>query len=837
MVLLGSFGGCSRTLLEGSDSEMAASRKYATVNNFAGLVTAFGQLGAPPGSFSVADNVDIPNGKLLEKRRAVGRIGPDSVGVPASLVLAEPMSYPYGHIIGNYAADTAATAASYLYDVDTGIIPLPGALTAVNDFRTRMKGAIMRGNTYLTTQNGVVRLESDGVAWWAGAPFCAALGKYTTTVGPMAWLPAGSMVAYRAVLVQYDANDVPMRGKPSSVLYVKNSGTEPIFPTLFVLGKLYAANILDNVDTSNTRRIDIELYRSAASSQVPNDELQLCHRHTLTGTEKLGSAARFEDTCPEAALGAYLYTNAISGGDTVQNGFSVGLAARNAIPPIATDIAMFSNRAWYSGLSVPHELLFSIVAIGASGSALKSGDVITIAGKSVVVIVETSGSVAENLRDTAMRLITNWYGSPSLGCGVGLEYVGSLSSPGTAGLLRAYALTQSRAPFTVQITSGGSGGSFVPAIDLPVSSAAEDWKNGLAYSKENQPDAVPPVNYIRVGRGDVAIKRIIALRDSLFVFASDGVWRVTGNDPSNFNLERFDTTFTLLARDTAVVLDDAIYAWGSEGIARITTGGVVLIDGAIRDIVTQQRIADVSTAWAVADRLRKRVLFFLPNHSSNACALPVANRALVFHTTPGVWTRYDYGADSAKTCAAHLAASDPQQLVFGNADDGSGTVTAGTETDGPGYVRAGGVHSGRGIARERMTNAPSDWTDVSNGGVNVPITSTLRWSNATPDPQTSAQWQELHVFFAPNDNISILGAPSALTLGFKTEMTTSEQAVSWAQPAPPAAISSQARLMVPRDASRGARMFVRLTHAVPSEYFSVDGFGLLYEPTGHEVSR
>jgi len=814
-----------------------ASRKYITHNNFAGLVTAFGQLGAPPGSFSVADNVDIPNAKMLEKRRAVGHLAPDGVGVPASLFLAEPIGN--GHIIGNYATDTAATAASSLYDVDAlAAVALPGALTAANNYTTRMKGAIMRGNTYLTTQNGVVRLESDGAAWWAGAPFVFSLTNSEESYTTMTWLQPGYTVAYRAVLVQYDANNVPMRGKPSSILYVKNSNTVAMAPKLWVLEDIYAVNTLNDVDPSNARRVDLEVYRSAASSSVPNDELQLCYRKTLTAGEKQNfSTPNFLDTCPEAALGAYLYTNAISGGDTVQNGYSVGLASRNSIPPIATDIAAFANRAWYSGLSVPQELVFSIISVGTSGTALKTGDVITIGGWSLTVSVVTGGSVAENLRDTALAMVSLWCMGSAASSGVGLEYVGSLSSPGTAGLLRAYALTQPRAAFTVQITSGGSGDAFVPSIALPVSSAAEDWRNGLAYSKENQPDAVPPVNYIRVGRGDVAIKRIIALRDSLFVFASDGIWRVTGNDPSNFNLERFDATFTLLARDTAVVLDDAIYAWGSEGIARITTSGVTLIDGAIRDIVTQQRIANVSTAWAVADRLRKRVLFFLPNHSSNACALPVANRALVFHPTPGVWTRYDYGAASAKTCAAHLAASDPQQLVFGNADDGSGTVTAGTETDGPGYTRASGTHYGHGIARERMVNAASDWADVSNAGANVPITSTLRWTNATPDPQTSAQWQELHVFFAPNDNIAILGAPSALTLGFKTEMTTSEQAVSWAQPAAPAAISSQARLMVPRDASRGARMFVRLTHAVASEYFSVDGFGLLYEPTGHEVSR
>lgn len=817
---------------------MAPARKYLTNNNFAGLVTAFGQLGAPPGSFSQADNVDIPNGKLIEKRRAVGVFGPTSIGVPAALFLAEPINSPTGHIIANMAPDTATAAASSLYDVDaSAAIALPGSLTAVNTYATRMRGAIMGGNTYLTTQNGVVRIESNGVGWWAGVerPIIFSQGVDGTT----GWLAAGSSVAYRAVSVMTDASGREIASAPTQRVVIKNTTASPANPRL-TYTPYVSANSATPIAAGVTTRVDF--YRSTASaSGIPSDEMQLCFSVVTTGS----GGGLITDACPEAALGAYLYTNAISGGDTVMNGLSVGQAARNDLPPIASDIATFANRMWFSGLTVPQELTFSIIAVGTTGTALKVGDVITVAGLAFAggsiltgtqFVVSTGGSISENIRDTAMSLAVA-INSNCVTTGVAAEHVGNDSSPGTLGRIRVYALTRPRAAFTAQLTSGGSGSSFVPDLSVALSSTSEPWLNGLAYSKDSQPDAVPPVNYIRVGRGDVAIKRIIALRDSLFVFASDGIWRVTGNDPSNFSLDRFDTTFTLLARDTAVVLDDAIYAWGSEGIARITTSGVTLIDGAIRDIVTQQRIALVDTAWAVADRLRKRVLFFLPNHSSTASEMPVANRALVFHSVPGVWTRYDYGAASSKTCAAHLAASDPEQLIFGNADDGTGTVTTGTETDGPGYWRALGTHYGRGIAWERLTNLAADWTDVSNAGANVAVTSTLRWTNATPDPQTSAQWQELHVFFAPNDNIAVLGAPSALTLGFRTEMTTSEQTIAWYQPASPAAISSQARLMVPRDASRGARMFVRLTHAVAGEYFSADGFGLLYEPTGHEVSR
>ena len=829
------------------------AKKTVSMNNFVGLVTAFGQLGAPPGSFSVADNIDFPNSNLAEKRRGWGAIGATNVGVPAALALAEPINSPAGHIIGNMAANTATAAAASLYDYDAAAaITARGALTFDNTVATRMKSAIMGGNTYLTTTNGVVRVESNGSGWWAGVP-APALDVAVVGTSATGWLAVGSSVAYRAVAVMTDASGREIVSPPSQRVIVKNTLAGVCNPQMSFLA-VYSANSNYSPAPGVVTRIDI--YRSSASTTAsPSDEMQLAFRATQTGA---GAGFAFaDDTCPDAALGAYLYTNAISGGDTVQNGLSVGLAARNDPPPVSADLAVFSNRMWYAGLTVPQELTFSIIAVGTSGTALKNGDVITVAGRAETAgtsfVVDTSGSVSENIRNTAMSL-AKAITMDGVSSGVVAEHVGNDSSPGTIGKIRVYSLSQPLAAFTAQLTTGASGPSFVPNISTALSSTSEKWLNGLAYSKDSQPDAVPPVNYIRVGRGDVAIKRIIALRDALFVFAADGIWTVTGNDPSNFSLNRFDTTFTLLARDTAVVLDDAIYAWGSEGIARITTSGVQLIDAAIRDIVAQQRIAGVSTAWAVADRIRKRVLFYLPNHSSTACALgSVSNRALVYNAagamgatsysaaTLGRWGRYDWGAANAKTCAIALAASDPQQLIAGNADDGAGALTAGTETDGPGYTRAVGTHYGHGLARERFANASTDWTDVDNTGAAVPITSMLRWTNATPDPTLVAQWTEAAALFAPSDTVALMGGPSALTFGFRTEMTPSEQTVAWQRPGAPF-INSQARVMVPREAARGSRMFFSLTHSVGSdgttkEYFAVDGFGLWFELDGREVTR
>jgi hypothetical protein len=832
---------------EGRDGSGSDMSKYLTINNFAGLVTAYGQLGSPPGSFSQADNVDFPNDKMAAKRNGLFANGAP-FGIPASMFYSDPIGGP----IVNYAVDTTSTQASLLSAAYLGSVALPGSLTAINTVTTRMKCAVMRGNTYCTTQNGVVRVEKDLNAWWAGSPRIATMGHGLNSASATGWLANNSTVAYRTVLVQYDSDGIPMRGSPSSQVLYKNvsgSAANVSLPVIASSNVIWAVNGGGaRLDPSNIRRIDVEVYRTAQSSTgTPGDEMQLCYRKTLSAAEKDGSSniSGFVDSCPDAALGAYLYTNAISGGDTVSGGMSVGLVARNDMPPIATDVAVFANRLWYSGLTVPQEIVISIVSPGTSGSALKTGDTLTVGGVPVTITVDTSGSLVDNIRATA-QLVAGAIDT-ALQSSISAEYVGNTSSPGTAGQIRIFARQPSLGAFTVQVTGGGSGSAFIPDLTNAVSSGRDDWLGGIAYSKELQADAVPPSNYVRVGRGDFPVKRIIPTRDSLFIFTDEGVWRLTGSDPSSFSIEKFDTTFTLLARDSVVVLDDAIYAWGNEGIARITTSGVQLIDATIRDIVSAHRAADVSKAFAVEDRVTKRVLFFVPNHSSDACALGmVSNRALVYNAAGsmgatsysaavlGRWSRYDYGAASAKTCACAQGPARSNQVILGGADDGAGSTTAGTELDGPGYTRAAG--SGH-LAVFFFLDKYGALSDTTNAGATAPISSTLRWTCATPDPQMSAQWQELDAFFAPNDNISAFGSPSAMAFGFDTDTATAEQVVSWAQPAPPSANVDVARVMVPRDASRGARMVVRMTHSVAGEYFSVDGFGLYYESTGREVAR
>lgn len=105
-----------------------------------------------------------------------------------------------------------------------------------------------------------------------------------------------------------------------------------------------------------------------------------------------------------------------------------------------------------------------------------------------------------------------------------------------------------------------------------VSSTNNDNPNRLYYSKFNQPDAVPALNYFDVGRDDKAILRIFPLRSSLFVFKEDGIYRISGQ-VAPFTVQLFDSSCILIAPDTVDTADNIIYAWSSQGISQVTESG------------------------------------------------------------------------------------------------------------------------------------------------------------------------------------------------------------------------------------------------------------------------
>ncbi len=191
------------------------------------------------------------------------------------------------------------------------------------------------------------------------------------------------------------------------------------------------------------------------------------------------------------------------------------------------------------------------------------------------------------------------------------------------------------------------------------SSSNEVRPNRIYYSKYQQPEAVPLANYFDIGPKDREIKRIIALRDSLFVLKEDGIYRISG-ETAPFTVSEFDFSTQVLAPDTAVVLNNQIYALSTLGVIVITESGVEVVSRQIENKLLQiMKFQNYKTAgFGVSYESDKAYILFLPEKSIDSVAT-VAYRFNVFTNT---WTKWDV----SHTCGIVEFGSDTMFLGAGD---------------------------------------------------------------------------------------------------------------------------------------------------------------------------
>lgn len=116
---------------------------------------------------------------------------------------------------------------------------------------------------------------------------------------------------------------------------------------------------------------------------------------------------------------------------------------------------------------------------------------------------------------------------------------------------------------------------FAPA--LPPSTTSIQYRsyptyfpNRLYYSKPYEPEHVPLLNYIEIGRADARIIRLQPLRDAMLVFKEDGLYRITGSAPSNWTVDLIDEDLFLCSPETACRYESVCYAWTNRGVVVCT---------------------------------------------------------------------------------------------------------------------------------------------------------------------------------------------------------------------------------------------------------------------------
>lgn len=191
----------------------------------------------------------------------------------------------------------------------------------------------------------------------------------------------------------------------------------------------------------------------------------------------------------------------------------------------------------------------------------------------------------------------------------------------------------------------------------------EEKPNRLYFSKTSQPEAVPLLNYIDIGSKDQQIKRIIALRDNLFVLKEDGVFIVSGSSAPNFSQSLLDRNSNISAPDSAAVLNNSIYCLATQGVVEINDGGSGVISYNIEDrilAVTNSKFVNSSSLAYGFNYDSDRAYFInLPTLSGDT----TATQSYRFNHFTRSWTRFDLSS----TCGIVNPADD--KMYLGDADN------------------------------------------------------------------------------------------------------------------------------------------------------------------------
>lgn len=211
---------------------------------------------------------------------------------------------------------------------------------------------------------------------------------------------------------------------------------------------------------------------------------------------------------------------------------------------------------------------------------------------------------------------------------------------GSPGKIRFIAKSITTPTFSVTMNSGGD--SFLP--ELPVSGTSvsdtfEEQPAGIYWSKLGQPEAVPLVNFTKVGEADKPILRLAPLRDSVIIIKPDGVYRINGDNPFNLSFIPLDTTVFCKASDSVRILNNSVYFLSNQGFVQVTDTSVRVVSRDIEPVVTatfSKNLEDITGAVSSETDRMYMCSTVLPNTVAN-----ISNVTRVYNYLTETWTDFD----------------------------------------------------------------------------------------------------------------------------------------------------------------------------------------------------
>lgn len=409
-------------------------------------------------------------------------------------------------------------------------------------------------------------------------------------------------------------------------------------------------------------------------------------------------------------------------------------------------------------------------------------------------------------------------------------------------------------PFTTTHTFPGNAwsppagvGSFPNPVDVA----------GLAYSKFNQPQAVPLENSDTVGDPASAVLRVVALRDSVLIYKQDGLYQLSGDDPSNFVLRPYDLTVNLFAPETAVALSDNVLGLTNQGV-QVTgeSSGASPISRQIEDALLSLMATDptvAANAFAIPYQSEHQYLMWVPQPGGSIgfpYTLPISFvgtagvgvAAYCLNVYTNTWSRYPLVAvhGMVDPVTNTLVLLDGGQVLqerkdFAASDyqDIGGTASISVITDsthitmvGPGVgdLVTQGIYTSRVIANDGsggLTLAtPGTWALASATWATA-IDCQWDWLPVSgQNPGTTKQFRETSLNFRS-------AAFDTIEVAYSTDVTlASQSSIRYGTPSSPANVN--VRTLCQTDMARGVMLNIGVRHRQALCNFQLQSASLVY---------
>jgi hypothetical protein len=789
----------------------------------------------PEGALQRADNIVIDKGSVAEPRRGQAKYGQ----LPASYTGSIDALYDYdGTLLVSYNNKLARDNGSGTFTAYSNTYSPPSG--------HRIKSTQANKNFYFTTSSNIKKMSviSDEPIN-AGAP--RALEGYCAIAGTGGFLSYNNSCAYRFVWGYKDANNNLIIGSPSGRATITNtvSGNRNVTITLY---------IPDTV-------LDGYFYQAYRSVQVgtgiePPDDLQLVYEGNVTPAERIAGLLTIPDITPDDLRGAFLYTSPTQ----------EGILQSNDEPPFCVDLCTYKSMTFYANTKGRQNIFLTLISATGTAPGLSNGDTITING--IIYTASTAGetplsgifqlfssgsSASAQIADTARSLVKVInLRQPTISA----YYISGFGD--LPGKIYIQANDYSTSEFYVTSTRTTCWNPVLSSSGTNNASTNDENPNRIYFSKIQQPEAVPLLNYVEAGSRGNEILRIIPLRDSVFVLKSDGVYRIIGEDPSSLRISLFDNTVALLSLESAVEINNQIYCYTDQGITAISDNGVQVLSRPIEDQIQQREIISnfFTSSFGVSYEVDRKYIFYCKALETDS----YPTEAYVYNFFTNAWTKYINdrscgitfndrlymgGVDGfiyreRKALNSSDYVDDSYAITINSINGNILTISPNANIAINQIIRKGAVNSVVTlVAGNDVTIESAIGFTTGSANSYEPIESIIEWSqNDSQNPGILKHWREITMLFRAADFISIeLGFASNFDSNVEyTEITPirSDLWGSFAWGSIPWGVGTglayPIRTYIPLLKRRASWVFFRVRSKKAQNYFAIQGLSAMFEP-------